>query len=366
MKNKTKARLCVCCIAAMIGLAAISDGSAGPPIDQDANDATPNVVGQLVIKLIDQVEVPALQPGALESVAVRVGQTVQKGQALAQIDDRNSVALRSLAEVDLAISRRHAADYKSDRIADTERLEKQAALKQQRLLAKISQAKSENEVRVSAAEKAEAVAKNEWSRAAQARQKFVDSVSESEIDNLRLKYERSQLERIQAEFELRMDRLTSESESHAVQAAQLAADRAQLQHTVAMSESKQLQLDVDAKQKTLQMRDLNVAMHAVVSPIDGVVVEVYRRRGEWVRPGDPVVRVVNVDRLHAEGFLSGDVLPQRDQQVRLSSADKQLTGRIEFVDPERDSVSGEVRFLVGLDGGTFLPGDRVDIHWQVD
>ena len=48
-----------------------------------------------------------------------------------------------------------------------------------------------------------------------------------------------------------------------------------------------------------------------MSPIDassrrlaGMVVQIKRQRGEWVQPGDVVVRVVRLDRLRAEAFIN--------------------------------------------------------------
>ncbi|WP_167546898.1 HlyD family secretion protein [Stieleria maiorica] len=330
---------------------------------EDPQAAKPKVIGPLVIKLIDQVEVPALESGPIAGLEVRLGDPVKAGQVIARIDDHISQARHELAATELATSRQRSSQYRDDVIADTESQEKEALLEQQRLLAKIASEKSLNQVRVSAAEKAEAVAKNEWSRAVEARETFADSVSESELENLRLKYDRSQLERVQAQFEQRMDLLSAQSETQGVKIAELAAKRAQLRRSVAQSDAELLRIDIETKQKTLHIAELSVARHRVVAPIDGVVVEIYKRRGEWVRPGDSVVRVINLDQLHAEGFFSGRVRPKPGQKVRLTSADREVVGTVDFVSPERDRVSGEFRFLVGLAGGEFFPGDRVEIQW---
>jgi multidrug efflux pump subunit AcrA (membrane-fusion protein) len=335
----------------------------GAPAEQPTSAEQPAVVGSLVIKLIDQVEVPALESGALDSLHVTIGDSLSVGGLIARIDDGESVSQRDLAATELAISRQKSTHYRSDKIARTEMQEKQAALQQQRLLARISKEKSVNEVRVSAAEKAEAVAKNEWARAEKSHARFADSVSESELESLRLKFERAQLERIQASFEHRMDKLSSDSEVEAVRVAELAVQRAEIEQAVAESDAEIFRLEVEAKETMLRIRESAVLRHQVVSPINGVVVEILKRRGEWVRPGDTVARVINVDELHAEGFLSGDVRPVRGRKVRLVSSDREAEGTIDFVSPERDSVSGEFRFLVRLRGGTFFPGDRVDIRW---
>lgn len=322
----------------------------------------PVVVGDLVIRLIDQVDVPALEMGALISLDVRLGETVQANQQIARIDDRTAVATESLAQTSLGISKRKASNYREDQIASKDVEQKKAAYAQQRSIAQMAEEKSKNAVRVSAAEKAEAVARNEWTRASEARTQFVDSVSQSELDNLRLKFDRARLERIQAEFDMRMDRLSNDVESQAVKSAKLASDRAEITLAVAENEKDVLKLDVDAKEKELKLRQIAVERHQVISPIDGMVVEVYRRAGEWVRPGDAVVKIVNTQRLHAEGFLSGNVRPKRGQAVTIVTEQKRLDGVVDFVSPERDPVSGEVRFLVRFDGG-LMPGDRVGIQW---
>lgn len=332
-------------------------------IASDLHADDPTVVGPLVIKLIDQVEVPALEAGPLNRLQVKVGDQVRSGDAIAGVDERSSAVLRDLAEIELAVSRQKSEQYRNDEIAGADLQESQAAAEQQRLLAKIAAEKSDSEVQISAAEKAEAVAKNEWTRAEKAHAKYAESVSKSELEGLRLKYERARLERIQAEFQRRMDELSAQSETQGVKVAELAARRAELRRSVAVSDAEWLRFDIQAKQKTLEARKLTVSRHQVTSPIDGTVVEIYKRTGEWVQPGDSVARVINLEQLHAEGFLSGHVRPEQGREVRLFSGDKQVEGVVDFVSPERDQVSGEFRFLVRFKGGVFLPGDRVEIAW---
>ena len=39
------------------------------------------------------------------------------------------------------------------------------------------------------------------------------------------------------------------------------------------------------------------------SPLDGEVEEVFPHEGEWLQPGDPLARIVTIDRLYVEGFV---------------------------------------------------------------
>jgi macrolide-specific efflux system membrane fusion protein len=87
-----------------------------------------------------------------------------------------------------------------------------------------------------------------------------------------------------------------------------------------------------------------------------MVVQVNRRRGEWVEPGEMVVRILRLDRLRAEGFLkarylSGDV---EDWRVTLTvdlpgRPAAELPGEVVFVSPEIDPVNSQVSIWVEVD-----------------
>src|SRR5438876_950872 len=88
----------------------------------------------------------------------------------------------------------------------------------------------------------------------------------------------------------------------------------------------------------------------ILAPLRGMIVEVLRRRGEWVQPGDTVVRIVRLDRLKAEGFLPAKhaSLDLVGSKVRLKvvGADNKATefpGHIVFVNPEIDPLNSQVR-----------------------
>jgi macrolide-specific efflux system membrane fusion protein len=48
----------------------------------------------------------------------------------------------------------------------------------------------------------------------------------------------------------------------------------------------------------------------VKSPLNGVVAEVFHDEGEWLQQGEPIMRIIQMDRLKAEAYVSlNDVLP---------------------------------------------------------
>jgi macrolide-specific efflux system membrane fusion protein len=81
-----------------------------------------------------------------------------------------------------------------------------------------------------------------------------------------------------------------------------------------------------------------------------MIVQVNQHEGEWVQSGKTVVRVLRVDRLRAEGFvlakkLTGDLVGRRATlKIDLpGEPDAAFDGKITFVSPEVNAVSGQVR-----------------------
>ncbi len=80
--------------------------------------------------------------------------------------------------------------------------------------------------------------------------------------------------------------------------------------------------------------------------------KVYRHLGEWVAPGDPVVRIVRVDRLRLEAFLNAkDFGPEEIDgkaitvEVDLARGRKvKFPGKVVFVSPLVEA-GGEYRVL---------------------
>lgn len=239
------------------------------------------------LTVIEQVEVPAREAGVLEAVHVREGALVESGEELARIDD-------SLAELE-----RSQAKLETD----------------------IAQARAANDVTVRLARKTKEVAEAELQRSVESVERFRRSVSQTELDRLRLAAERAGLEIEQAEHERQLDALTA-----------------------------------DLKANGLKIAELNVRRRQILAPIAGVVVQVNRRTGEWVEPGDAVLRILRIDRLRATGIvkvseLRSDLTGQRATfVVNLPGRPQaEFEGEIVFVSPEVNPVNGEVRIWAEIE-----------------
>lgn len=106
----------------------------------------------------------------------------------------------------------------------------------------------------------------------------------------------------------------------------------------------------------------------VVSPIDGVVVEVRKDTGEFVSPSDPVVaRVVQLDPLLVAFSVPMDQrnLISANQPVLMTvGKSAAVHGRVEFVSPIADAGSGTFRAKVLLpnSAGRWHGGEKSVLH----
>jgi macrolide-specific efflux system membrane fusion protein len=183
-----------------------------------------------------------------------------------------------------------------------------------------------NTVKVRYAKDALATAKAEFQRANASIEKYRKSVTGSEIDQLRLAAEQAALEVEQAEHNLAVAKLTTELKNSELAAAALDVDRRRL-----------------------------------LAPLDGMVVQIKRHRGEWVQAGESVVRVLRLDRLRAEGFVSAKQLDASavgrpvTVQVDMPGQPKaQFSGKLVFVSPEVNPVNGQIRVWAELENQDLL------------
>jgi macrolide-specific efflux system membrane fusion protein len=245
-------------------------------------------VSAVLVKLLDQVDVPARQAGALESVSAREGEMVKAGAAIAQIEDADAQLDKRSAQMELLAANKEA----------------------------------DNDVKVRFARKANEVANSELQRALDSERRFAKSVSQSEIDQLRLKMQKTELEIEQAELELELAQAARELK----------------------------QIDVEHADHVIHQR-------RITAPIGGFVAEVMRHQGEWVEPGQTIARVLRLDRLRAEGLVdevSGDVQGRKATlTVDIDGQPTEFTGTVTFVSPEVDPVNGQVRIWAEVDNPEF-------------
>ena len=250
----------------------------------------PIEIPSAVLKIAEEVSVPARDSGVLAKIDVKEGQLVEEGDVVVRLLDN---------DVRLAV--------------DRARLEAEIALR-----------KFKNDVDVRYARKSTEVAKAELARSLDTNEKYPKTVSNSELDRQRLLVEQGELQIVKAEHDREVAGLTYEIRQTEHQSAREQLDR-----------------------------------RTITAPLRGMVVEVLRRRGEWVQPGDAVVRIVRLDRLRAEGFLPAQYarLDLVDRKVKLKLAashesgekPRDSVGQIVFVSPDIDPLNSQVRIWAEVD-----------------
>ncbi len=199
-------------------------GGAEPDGPAGGASSTKIEIPGALLKLVEQVDVPAREAGVLAEVNVREGQMVEDGDLLAQIVDTEACTAAERAEIELAIAAKNA----------------------------------ENDVNTRFAKKSVEVAAAELRRSRESIQKYPKSISDSEMDRLRLVVERAELEIEQAAHEFAIAALTRRIKENECRSAQE-----------------------------------NVARHRITAPLGGVVVQVSRHAGEWVERGQTLARLTD-------------------------------------------------------------------------
>jgi macrolide-specific efflux system membrane fusion protein len=189
------------------------------------------------------------------------------------------------------------------------------AVEKAKLEADIALRQMNNETNVKFARKSVEVARAELTRSLETNEKFPKTVSQTELDRQKLLVEKGDLEVKQAEHDLEIAALTRDVRESEYRAA----------------------LD-------------QLARRTISAPLAGMVVELHRRRGEWVQPGETVARIVRLDRLRAEGFLAAKharlELVGSKVKLKIAGPDgkpQEFPGEIVFVSPEIDPINSQVR-----------------------
>jgi len=107
-------------------------------------------------------------------------------------------------------------------------------------------------------------------------------------------------------------------------------------------------------------------MRQLVAPVSGVVTKVDIEVGEWAKPGEPLIRLVDASTLVFKTNLPMAAVSglQAGKQVALVIEDGaklvQVPARLSFVSPVADAASGlvEVRAQVPNPGGRLRAGSK--------
>lgn len=177
---------------------------------------------------------------------------------------------------------------------------------------------SENDINVRYSEAAADVADAQVLTGVEANQRVPGSVTQAQMREWKLSAKKFRLEIEQSRFKMRTDAMDAEVLKTQMEAAQEASNR-----------------------------------HKIRAPLDGVVIELKYHEGEWVQPGDTLLRILRIDRLRIEGFLKAEEYGHAELKGRAVSVNVMLAhgrketfqGKVVYVDPLVEA-GGEFRVRV--------------------
>ena len=134
------------------------------------------------------------------------------------------------------------------------------------------------------------------------------------------------------------------------------ADQAKLKIAQAREVQQTARLQLELKQNESDIARRNVERHQFVSPLAGVVADVNLEESEWVESGTPVFRVLRLDRLRCEGFISVTqaAMVSVGQAVRITvkvteKKSIQVEGELAYISHEIDKFKKDVRVAAEFD-----------------
>jgi RND family efflux transporter MFP subunit len=231
-----------------------------------------------LVKVADDVKLPAEESGVIVHLAVEEGTLIKKGQTLGQIDDQITRKQREAAYYTLESAKKRGLDDVEIRFAQAQE--------------KVS--KADHEMMLEANRQAE---------------KAVTAVE--------------------------------------VRRAELDWKRAELAIEKAIHDQGLARLEARTKKAELDAADIAIQRRVIKAPFDGMVEKKYRKQGEWVAPGDPIMYLFRLDTMEVEGAVDQNQYdPHELQGCDVTVEVKLARGRKETVRGKITKVSSVVR----LDG----------------
>lgn len=141
-----------------------------------------------------------------------------------------------------------------------------------------------------------------------------------------------------------------------IQEQELEAHRDKLRVEQAARDQKTASMQVELSATNVELSELLKDKSMIRAPIAGMVVSVDAKSGEWVEPGDTIVKVVRMDRLKIEGSVPASVA----SRIRVGDAataivnqqwlrDASFKGQVVFINPEANPVNSNVKVWIEVE-----------------
>ena len=120
---------------------------------------------------------------------------------------------------------------------------------------------------------------------------------------------------------------------------QLAKHRAELQIDRSRLDLQVARMTADVQEAAVQVADEQILRRQIKAPFAGTVIEVLQQANEWVNAGQPVLRLVQLDELYVDGFVSGADFDAGDV------ANRRVTVTVALARGRRAEFEGQIVFV---------------------
>ena len=131
----------------------------------------------------------------------------------------------------------------------------------------------------------------------------------------------------------------------AIPATEIQKLKLELEQARLSGEQAEMELDIASwnqilKQRKRQASEVKLANRQVDAPFEGRVAQIFVQPGQWVNAGEPIARLLNVDRLRVEAFFDENLVRQVKEgqqavfQYRLAGEDLSVRAEVTFVSSE--------------------------------
>ena len=132
-------------------------------------------------------------------------------------------------------------------------------------------------------------------------------------------------------------------------------ERAKKQAELALHEIKIAHHDAMAKHGNFLRAEAALKRREITSRINGVVVKKLKHEGEWVQPGETVIRIVQMDRLRVQGSINGKDHSRHEMLNRPVRITVELTGG------GKETVEGRIVYASSL-----INLNHFDVRAEID
>jgi len=124
------------------------------------------------------------------------------------------------------------------------------------------------------------------------------------------------------------------------------------ENIISREEALKAEIERDLAHNQLEVSKVELSRQKIVSPLDGIVVEVLKDAGEMVKRAEEMFVIVNIDQVFLQVFMTAEEAYAMEPGDRVTvsfpeiPSQKEFTGNVYYIDPRIDANSGMLRTRV--------------------